>query len=148
MSLAERIEKDFVAAYKAKDELKVSVLRMLKAAVKNRQVELMRPPTDEDVLAVVAKQVKQRQESVEVFAAAGRTQLADKEAAEQAVLESYLPTRLGDAELAALVEEAVAAAGATGMKDMGKVMQVAMAKAAGRADGKHLSQLVKARLSA
>ena len=148
MSLAARIEKDFLAAYKAKDELTVSVLRMLKTAVKNRQVELMRPPTDEEVLAVVAKQVKQRQESVEQFQAAGRAEMAAKEAAEQKVLESYLPTRLTDAELAALVDEVVAATGASGMKDMGKVMQAAMAKAAGRADGKLLSQMVKARLSA
>jgi len=148
MSLADRIEKDFVAAYKARNEITVSVLRMLKTAVKNRQVELMRPPTDEEVLAVVAKQVKQRQESVEQFTAAGRSELAAKEAAEQAVLESYLPARLGDAELAALVDEVIAATGATGMKDMGKVMPAALAKAAGRADGKLLSQLVKARLSA
>ncbi|MEW5772092.1 MAG: GatB/YqeY domain-containing protein [Thermodesulfobacteriota bacterium] len=148
MSLADRIEKDFIIAYKAKDELSVSVLRMLKTAVKNRQVELMRPPTDEEVLAVVAKQVKQRQESVEQFTAAGRSDLAAKEAAEKAVLESYLPARLSDEELTALVEEAVAASGAAGMKDMGKVMQLVMVKAAGRADGKLLSQLVKSRLSA
>jgi hypothetical protein len=148
MSLADRIEKDFVTAYKAKNDLTVSVLRMLKTAVKNRQVELMRPPTDEEVLAVIAKQVKQRQESVEQFTAAGRAEMAAKEAAEQAVLEGYLPTRLTDAELAALVDEAIAATGAAGMKDMGKVMQAAMAKAAGRADGKLLSQLVKAKLSA
>jgi uncharacterized protein YqeY len=148
MSLAVRIEKDFLAAYKAKDQLAVSVLRMLKAAVKNRQVELLREPSDEDVLAVIARQVKQRQESVDQFTAAGRTDLADKEAAEKAVLESYLPTRLTDVELAALVDEAVAATGAAGMKDMGKVMAAAMAKAAGCADGKLLSQLVKARLSA
>lgn len=148
MSLAARIEKDFLTAYKAKDELTVSVLRMLKTAVKNRQVELMRPPTDEEVLAVVAKQVKQRQESVEQFTAAGRGEMAAKEAAEQKVLEGYLPTRLTDEELAALVNEVVAATGAAGMKDMGKVMSAAMAKAAGRADGKLLSSMVKARLSA
>ncbi len=148
MSLAARIEKDFLAAYKAKDELTVSVLRMLKTAVKNRQVELMRPPTDEEVLAVVAKQVKQRQESVEQFQAAGRAEMAAKEAAEQVVLEGYLPTRLTAEELAALVDEVIAATGAAGMKDMGKVMSAAMAKAAGRADGKLLSSMVKARLSA
>lgn len=148
MSLAARIEKDFLAAYKAKNELTVSVLRMLKAAVKNRQVELLREPSDEDVLAVIARQVKQRQESVDQFTAAGRADLAGREAAEKAVLEAYLPARLTDAELAALVDEAVAAVGAAGMKDMGKVMQLAMAKAAGRADGKLLSRLVKARLSA
>lgn len=148
MSLAARIEKDFLTAYKAKDELTVSVLRMLKTAIKNRQVELMRPPTDEEVLAVVAKQVKQRQESVEQFKAAGRAEMAAKEAAEQVVLEGYLPTRLTGDELAALVDEVIAATGAAGMKDMGKVMSAAMAKAAGRADGKLLSQLVKSRLSA
>lgn len=148
MSLAARIEKDFLTAYKAKDELTVSVLRMLKTAVKNRQVELMRPPTDEEVLAVVAKQVKQRQESVEQFKAAGRAEMAAKEAAEQVVLEGYLPTRLTEDELAALVDEVIAATGAAGMKDMGKVMSAAMAKAAGRADGKLLSSMVKSRLSA
>lgn len=148
MSLAVAIEKDFLAAYKAKDQLKVSVLRMLKAALKNRQVELLRELSDEDVLGVVAKQVKQRQESVEQFTSAGRTDLADKEAAEQAVLESYLPARLGEAELAALVAEAVAETNAAGMKDMGRVMQLLLAKVAGRADGKLVSQLVRARLSA
>lgn len=148
MSLAVAIEKDFLAAYKAKDQLKVSVLRMLKAALKNRQVELLRELSDEDVLAVIAKQVKQRQESVEQFTSAGRADLADREAAEQAVLESYLPARLGEAELAALVAEAVAETNATGMKDMGRVMQLLLAKVAGRADGKLVSQLVRARLSA
>lgn len=148
MSLAVAIEKDFLAAYKAKDQLKVSVLRMLKAALKNRQVELLRELSDEDVLAVIARQVKQRQESVEQFTSAGRADLAGREAAEQAVLESYLPARLGEAELAALVAEAVAETGATGMKDMGRVMQLLLAKVAGRADGKLVSQLVRARLSA
>jgi uncharacterized protein len=148
MSLAARIEKDFVVAYKAKDQVRVQVLRLLKAAMKNRQVEAMRELSEEDVLSLLAKQVKQREESIEQFSAAGRTDLSDKEAAEMAVLKEYLPAPLSPAELEALVLEAVRASGAAGPKDMGKVMALLMPQVQGRADGKAVSGLVKAKLTA
>ncbi len=121
---------------------------MLKTAAKNRQVELKRPLTDEDLLELLAKQVKQRQESVEQFQTAGRTDWADKEAAEIVVLEGYLPPRLSREEMIKAIDSAVVHSGAAGPKDMGKVMQMVMAEFKGRVDGKTLSGLVKERLSA
>ncbi|GFK92257.1 hypothetical protein NNJEOMEG_00079 [Fundidesulfovibrio magnetotacticus] len=147
MSLLQRIEQDCLTAYKAHDEIKVAVLRMLKTAAKNRQVELLRPLSDEEVLEVVARQVKQRLESVEQFRKAGRAEMADREEAEMVVLKGYLPEQLSADALAAAVEEAVAQTGAASMKDMGKVMQALMARHKGRIDGKATGELVKARLS-
>jgi len=147
MSLGVQIEAEFLAAYKAHDEIRVAVLRMLKTAIKNRQVELLRPLADEEILEVVARQVKQRQESVDQFRKAGREEMALREEAEMLVLRAYLPTQLSAGEIAAAVDEAVAAAGATSLKDMGRVMQALMAAHKGRIDGKAAGELVKARLS-
>lgn len=147
MSLARKIEQDFVAAYKAKEQLLVAVLRMLKTATKNRQVDLRRDLSDDEILDVVVKQVKQRQEAEEQFRAAGRDDLADKEAAEAAILRAYLPAQLSREELTALVDKIVAETGASGAKDMGRVMKVIMDGYKGRVDGKAVSELVKARLS-
>lgn len=151
MTLAERVEKDFLTAYKAKDELTTSVLRMLKTAMKNRLVELIRPNGtlgDEEVMEIILKQVKQRRESVEQFQAAGRKEMADREAAEIVVLEGFLPTPLTPEETAAAVDAAIAETGAASLKDMGRVMQVLSAAYKGRVDGSVLSGLVKARLGA
>ncbi|WP_462327393.1 GatB/YqeY domain-containing protein, partial [Desulfobaculum sp.] len=120
-SLIKRIESDFIAAYKAKDTDRVSVLRMLKTAVKNKQVELQREPEEGEVLDLVTKQVKQRQESVDQFTQAGRTELAEQEAREMAILKDYLPEPLTEEEVAAIVDETIAKTGAAGMQDMGKV---------------------------
>lgn len=147
MSIQQKIEQDFVAAYKAKEELKVAVLRMLKTAIKNRRVELLRDLSDDEILDVIAKQVKQRQEAEEQFRAAGRADLADKEASEAVILRSYLPAQISREELTALVDKTVTDFGATGMKDMGRVMKAIMDGYKGRVDGKVLSELVKARLS-
>lgn len=147
MSLARQIEQDFVSAYKAKDQLRVAVLRMLKTAIKNRHVELMRELSDDEILEVVIRQVKQRQEAEEQFRAAGRAELADKEASEADILRSYLPAQLSREELAALVDKIVKDLGASGVKDMGKVMKAIMDNYKGRVDGKAVSELVKARLS-
>ena len=147
MSLSERIEKDYVAAFKAKRTDEVAVLRMLKAAVKNKQVELRRELADNEILDVVAKQVKQRQESIDQFRAAGRVDLAEIEERELLILRTYLPTALSPAELEEAVVSTIQALGASGMKDMGRVMSSILGEYAGRIDGKELSALVRAKLS-
>ena len=147
MNLTARIDSDFLAAMRARDELVVGVLRMLKAAAKMRQVELKRPLTDDELFDVLAKQAKQRKESIEQFAKANRTDLVDKEERELAVLLAYLPTPLNDAELAAAVDAAVAELDARSMKDMGRVVQAVLAAHKGRVEGKRVSDAVKARLA-
>jgi len=147
MSLARKIEQDFVTAYKAKDQLTVAVLRMLKTAIKNRQIERKRELSDDEILDVVARQLKQRQEADEQFRAAGRGDLADKEASEAEILRAYLPAQLSREELTALVDQVVSETGAAGMKDMGRVMKAITDAYKGRVDGKIVSELVKARLS-
>ena len=108
MSLTTRIEQDYIAAYKAKDALRLGVLRLLKTAAKNLQVELMRHVTDEELATVVQKQAKQRQDSIEQFTAANRPDLAEKEAAELSILKDYLPEPLSEEELAAAIDAAIA----------------------------------------
>lgn len=148
MSLQERLEQDYVTAYKSKDQVRLSVLRLLKTAAKNLQVEKMRPLEDADLLAVLQKQAKQRQESIEQYTAANRPELARKEAAELAVLQDYLPRPFTAQELDEAISQALAETGATGMAGMGKVIQCVMAGAQGRADGKSVSAAVRARLQA
>ncbi|SFJ79396.1 hypothetical protein SAMN04488082_10771 [Desulfomicrobium apsheronum] len=147
MSLSERLEKDYLTAFKAKKTDEVAVLRMLKAAVKNKQVDLRRELTDSEILDVVAKQVKQRQESIDQFRAAGRIDLAEIEEREHLILRAYLPTALSSQELEEAVAMTIQTLGASGMKDMGKVMNAIMGEHAGRVDGKELSALVRAKLS-
>lgn len=147
MSLLQRIEKDYVVAFKAKKTDEVAVLRMLKAAVKNKQVDLRRELTDSEILDVVAKQVKQRQESIDQFRSAGRIDLAEIEEREHRILRAYLPTALSPQELEAVVASTILAIGASGMKDMGQVMNAILGEHAGRVDGKELSALVRAKLS-
>jgi len=147
MNLQARIESDSLIAMKARDALSLGVLRMLKAAAKMRQVELRRPLTDEEFFDVLAKQVKQRRESIDLFAKANRADLVEKEERELAVLATYLPAPLTDDELAAAVNAAVAELAASTMKDMGKVVQSVLAAHKGRVDGKRVSDAVKARLA-
>ncbi|ABB38852.1 GatB/YqeY family protein [Oleidesulfovibrio alaskensis G20] len=148
MTLSSRIETDYIAAYKAKDSLRLGVLRLLKTAVKNLQVEKMRPLTEDEVLEVVIRQTKQRQDSIEQYTAAGRQDLADTEAAELEILKDYMPAQIGEDELAALVEKTIADLGVSGMQDMGKVMNAIMADYKGRVDGKALSGMVRTKLQA
>lgn len=148
MMLSERIEADYLAAYRSRDLLRVGVLRLLKTAAKNLQVELMRPLTEEELIAVVQKQAKQRQDSMEQFSAAGRDELARKEADELRVLQAYLPEPLSPEALAAAVDAAIEATGATDMAGMGKVIQAVLAEYKGRTDGKLVSAMVRQRLQA
>lgn len=145
MSIAEKIEKDYLEAYKAKDKVRLGTLRLLKTAAKNLQVELMRPLTDADYMDVLLKQAKQRQDSIEQYTAAKRADLAEQEAAELAVLREYLPQPLSADELRDAVENAVTPLLGEGMKAMGKAMQAIMAEYKGRVDGKAVSDAVKAR---
>ncbi len=147
MSLAKQIESDYIAAYKAKDQVRLGVLRHLKTAAKNLQVELLRELTDDDMFTVIMKQAKQRQDSIEQFTSAGREDLAAIERGELEVLKAYLPQPLSEEELAAIVDKTIAETGASGAKDMGKVMNPIMAGYKGRVDGKVLSALVRARLA-
>ncbi len=150
MTLNERIEKDYITAYKAKEQLKLDVLRLLKTAAKNLLVELKRSNgtlDDVEMMDVLMRQAKQRQDSITQFTDAGRTDLADREAAELAILQEYLPAPLTQEELAAAIDAAIASTGATSPKDMGKVMNAIMAEYKGRVDGKALSTTVKERLA-
>lgn len=149
MSLFEQIEKDYIQAYKAKDSVRLTVLRLLKTAVKNRLVDLRRPGgtlDDSEMLDLIIKEGKQRQDSIEQYNAANRSDLADKEAAELAVLQSYLPSPLSGEELTAVIDAAIAATGAASPRDMGKVISSIMTEHKGRVDGKALSAAVKVRL--
>jgi hypothetical protein len=147
-SLKERIDADLKDAMRSKDELGTSVLRMLKSAVKYKEVEPGgHPLEDPGVLSVIGSLIKQRRESVEQFRAGGRHELADKEEKEIARLQTYLPAQMSAEELRAEVRAAVAQVGAKGPKDMGAVMKALMPKIQGRAEGKAVSDAVKAELA-
>ena len=148
MSLKQQIISDMTAAMKAKDAARTSTLRMLKAAITNREKEGGGEISDEDVLKLLRSQVKQRRDSVEQYQKGGRQDLADKEQAEIAIIETYLPQAASQEEIDQAVAAAIAETGASSMKDMGGVMKAAMARLAGKnADGKMVSEAVKAKLS-
>jgi uncharacterized protein len=147
MKLSERVNGDIAAAMKAKDQKRLSALRMLKAAIMNKGVEKGRDLEDEEVVQVVASLVKQRRDSIEQFDKAGRTDLVDKETGEIAVLEQYQPPAATADEVDAAVAAAIAETGATTPKDMGKVMKAVMPKLAGKtADGKTVNEAVRRKL--
>jgi len=150
MSLVEQIQKDITAAMKAREEQRLSTLRMVKSALKNREIEKMAPLDDKESQAVLSTLIKQRKESVEQFTKGGRQEMADKEAAEIVLIETYLPKAAGDTEVAAGVKAVIAEMGSPTMKDMGTVMKNVMARfaAAGmRVDGKMVSETVKRELA-
>lgn len=145
MNLKEQLQNDLVMAMKAHDEIRVSALRMLKSAVMKFEVSGTQKveATDEDILALIKKEVKQRRDSIEQFQKGGRLDLAEQENKELIVLESYLPEMLGESQIRALVEEAVNELKATGPQDMGKVMGVLMGKLKGKADGTIVRKVVE-----
>jgi uncharacterized protein YqeY len=149
MALKEQLRADMIAALKSKDELRLSTLRMALSAITNEEVagKTARELSDEDILKVVARESKKRREAAEAFDGAGRVELADKERAEGAVLDEYLPAQLGDDELAAIVREAIATAGAEGPQAMGQVMKVAQPQVAGRAEGGRIAAEVRRQLA-
>jgi uncharacterized protein len=146
--LREKIADEMRAAMKAREQARVSTLRMLMTAIKNAEVEKLHELSDDEVLDVIAREAKRRRESIEAFEKGGRSDLVDKETAELRVLEAYLPDKLSDEELTALVDQAVAETGASSPKQMGEVMKALMPKIRGRADGAQVSALVKAKLGA
>jgi uncharacterized protein YqeY len=148
MTLIDRIQKDLVEAMKAKQELRLSCLRMVKTALKNKEIEKIRPLDDAESLAVLQTLVKQRKESVEQFTKGGRMDLAEKETREIAVIEEYLPAAPSDADINQAIEAAMAETGANSPKQMGLVIKAAKAKLEGKTvDGKILSDRVRDRLS-
>ena len=146
-ALKERITEDMKAAMRAKDAGRLSAIRLLQAAIKQREVDERVVADDAAVLAIIEKLIKQRKDSIEQFAKAGRTDLVDKEKAELDLLAGYLPQQMSEAELAAAVDAAIAESGAAGPQGMGKVMAILKPRLAGRADMGRVSALVKQRLT-
>jgi uncharacterized protein YqeY len=150
MSLIEQIQKDITSAMKAREEHRLSTLRMVKTALKNREIEKMAPLDDQEARQVLTTLIKQRKDSVEQFTKGGRQAMADKETAEIALIETYLPKAAGEAEMVAGVKAVIAGMGSPTMKDMGTVMKNVMARfaAAGmRVDGKVVSEAVRGELA-
>ena len=150
MTLSEQIQKDITTAMKARNEQRLSCLRMVKTALKNREIEKMAPLDEKEAQQVLSTLIKQRKDSVEQFTKGGRQEMADKEAAEIKLIETYLPKAAGEEEIVAGVKATIAEMGSPTMKDMGTVMKNAMAKfaAAGmRVDGKVVSEAVKKELA-
>jgi hypothetical protein len=147
MTFLDRINEDLKAAMKSKDPERLSTLRMVKTALKNREIDKMEALTDEEAVKVLQSLVKQRRDSIEQYQQAGRIDLAEKEAAEIKVIEEYLPAALDEAAIARVVEDTIAETGASSMKEMGAVMKAVMAKLAGQTvDGKAVNQIVKSKL--
>ena len=145
--LEEKIMEDYKKAMKEKEALKVSVLSFLRAELKNAAIDKKKDKLeDSEVIAVVKKQVKQRQDSIEQFKAGGRQDLVEKETKELEILKSYLPQQLSEDKIREIIEEAVRETGACGPQDMGKLMKALLPKLSGGADNKLVSELVKARL--
>jgi uncharacterized protein YqeY len=147
MTLRDRVNEDVKAAMKAREAERLGTLRLLTAAMKQREVDERITLDDAGVIGVIEKMLKQRRDSVAQYEQAGRQDLADAEKREMAVLQSYLPQQLSEAEISAVVAEAVAASGAAAPADMGKVMAIVKPKVAGRADMGRVSALVKAKLA-
>jgi uncharacterized protein YqeY len=146
MSLKDRLSEETTAALRAGEKIRLSTLRLLSAAVKNREVELRHPLDDDEFVEVATREAKRRREAIEAYEKAGREDRAATEREELGVLEEYLPAGLTDQEVDALIDEAIARAGAAGPGDMGKVMSSVMAEAKGRADGRAVQARVKSRL--
>jgi uncharacterized protein len=148
MTLSERIQKDLVDAMRAKDELRLSVLRGMKAAIKHKEVEKIRALDEAESIQILQTLVKQRKESIEQFTKGNRPELADKETKELAILENYLPASAGHQEMNAAIDKAIAETAATSMKQMGAVVKAAKSALEGKSvDGKALSDLVRERLA-
>ena len=147
MSLYEILDSAFKESLKSRDSLKLSVLRLVRTALKNKEVELIRKLDDDEILRVLSSQIKQRKDSIEQFRQGDRSDLADREEQELTILESFMPRALDKQELQSGIEAVIADTGAASMKDMGKVMKEVMRRFAGRADGKEVSEMVKKQLA-
>lgn len=149
MGISEQIQKDLVEAMRARDQLRLSTLRMVKAAIKNKEIDKRAPLDEKEAQQTLATLIKQRKDSIEQFVKGGRQELADKEAAEIKLIEAYLPKAMGEEEIAAAVKAVIAEMGSPTMKDMGTVMKNVMAKlqaGGARVEGKTVSEMVKKQL--
>jgi uncharacterized protein len=147
MALKDRLDADLKTAMREKDAVRLSVVRLLKSAIKYREIELAKTLEDAEIVGVISSEIKRRRDSVEQYRAGNRPDLADREEAEIRVLQGWLPAQLTLDELRARVDEVVRRLGAAGPKDMGAVMKALLPEVQGRAEGKTVSELVKARLS-
>lgn len=145
-TLKEQVHEQMTAALRAGDKLRLGALRMLAAAITNREKEILHELSDDEVREVAGKEVKKRSESIEAFGSAGRTELAEKERAERDVLQPFAPEQLSDAEVDALIDEAISSTEASSMKEMGAVMGAVMASAKGKVDGSLVQRKVRERL--
>ncbi len=146
MRLEDKLLEDYKTAMKAQNKVVLETLRMLRAALKNASLEKRNPLTEDEVSAVLAREVKRRKESLEMYEKGGRSELAEKEADEIKIISAYLPEGLSETELLELISKAVQDAGATGPGDIGKVMAAVMPQVKGRADGKLVQELVRKKL--
>jgi len=147
MSLKERLKADMKEAMKAKDKVKLSTIRMINSLIKNAEIEKRGELTDEEIIQLLMKYAKQRKESIEMYEKGGRQDLVEKEKAELAVVESYLPKQMSEEEIREVVKQTIEEVGASSVKDMGKVMKAVMPKVKGRADGSVVNRIVKELLS-
>jgi len=147
MDINKKINEEMVSAAKAKDKIRLSAVRMIKTALHNKEIDLLRPLNETEIMQLLSVMVKQRKDSIEQFAKGGRTDLVEKEEAELKVVQEFLPAQMSDEEVENLIKKAIAEAGAASVKDMGKVMKILMPQITGRADGKAAGEKVKALLS-
>ncbi|KAF0154877.1 MAG: hypothetical protein FD159_2420 [Syntrophaceae bacterium] len=147
MDINNKLNEDMVTAAKAKDKIRLSAIRMLKTALHNKEIELMRPLNETETMQILSVLVKQRKDSIEQFAKGGRTDLVEKEEAELKILQEFMPAQMSDEDVEVLIKKVIADMGAVSIKDMGKVMKVLMPQITGKADGKAAGEKVKALLS-
>ena len=147
MDINIKLNEEMVTAAKSKDKIRLSAIRMLKTALHNKEINLMRPLNESEVLQVLSSMIKQRKDSIEQFAKGGRTDLVEKEEAELKVIQEFMPAQMSEDEVDSLIKKAIEEAGAVSVKDMGKVMKILMPKLTGTADGKMVGEKVKAFLS-
>jgi uncharacterized protein YqeY len=147
MDINIKLNEEMVTAAKSKDKIRLSAIRMLKTALHNKEINLMRPLNESEVLQVLSSMIKQRKDSIEQFAKGGRTDLVEKEEAELKVIQEFMPAQMSEDEVDSLIKKAIEEAGAVSVKEMGKVMKILMPKLTGTADGKMVGEKVKAFLS-
>jgi uncharacterized protein len=147
MDINARLNEEMIIAAKAKDKVRLSSIRMLKSALHNKEIDLMRPLNESEALQIFSAIVKQRKDSIEQFAKGGRTDLVEKEEAELKVVQEFMPVQMSDDEVENVIKNAIAEVGAVSVKDMGKVMKILMPQLTGKADGKMVGEKVKALLS-
>jgi uncharacterized protein YqeY len=148
MTFKNRVDQEMIVAAKATDKIRLSALRLLKNGLHNREIDLRRELNDVEFLQLLSGMVKQRKDSIEQFGKGGRPDLVEKEEAELKVIQEFLPAQMSEADLDAIIAEAIRETGAAGVRDMGKVMKVLMPRVAGKSDGKAVGEKVKLKLSA